>query len=1310
MKKYKHISSRSSLILLTSVVLPFMLTASANSTPITLVGNDNLVWEVGRGIHKEIGRGVNRETITTDKLSEIGTSATATGDLTTLSMAVADAIKNAAISPTKQNEMTLEQAKAQLQQAIAQEQGYTLPLIKFEDSVELNGQSDANNQSLNVAAGALTFDIEKNNSVTISNNNGKQAIVVENRGLFAQTGEGKLNIFNIQTNSSEVGFGGAVQNRGIIVFGDNVTFINNQSHNSGNKDGYAGIGGAVMTDGVFKIGHHATFENNQSDGHGGAVYGGSRNGLGENVIGDDATFINNRSLNQWGGAIYGQDSSWIVGANANFTGNSAALGGGAISMHNSHITIGSGARFEDNTANEGGAIHFNDSVFKIGHHATFENNQSDGHGGAVYGQSKNGLGENVIGDDATFTNNRSLNQWGGAIYGLDSSWIVGANANFTGNSAALGGGAIRMHTSHITIGSGARFEDNTANEGGALHFTSSDVNLITNKLSRATQFFGNTDHSGSNALFMFSGNLNIVGDGELDMLDPMMGDNGNILQSGGSWYLAGNNTFSNNVNFKVSQGGTLYLYGEGEQSKTGAATDGAIVKATTGGITIGGKGGSFKLDGNATLSVGGMGSAIKVANGEITIGDHANLDFNLAAAQLNGNAMLNLTGKTITAGPSLNINLTSMAGENGLYTLLHFNQNGLLDGKNIRLSAGGQSIGDVDFLQGTEGFVGKNDYRVEIGNLTWNSNAVDKSDMITTLAHGDFTLNEGNFTLDQALHDRPSGAYLRSWDGKSLTKKGNGTLILNGANGYTGITAIEAGTLMVGGSSEHNDAHIIGNVIAHSGGALDGFGSIYGNVDMESGSKLSAGKFGEIGTLTLGGLRLHDGSELVFEADPNGAGDLITVNSGRGGTGVAQIDNGARLIINGVGSGIWGDYNEYAVIKTDGGVNGRFGQVVNNLAFLDYSVIYEPNEVDLRFIRNDIDFGDVDGTYNERSTGHGIDGLPTDNPIVQNVVKLAKDNVLPAFDNLSGEIYGSTRTALINNSRYLRDAMNRRMLTDGRLPTADPVWISSWGHGGRIAGDGNAVGIDNSGWGVALGLDGEAADNVFGGLVLGYENSDIKNGGARNSHSDVDSYHVGAYGATELNGIKFRAGLAYSYLDLSTDRHLWVAGLEGKAKSNYNGYQLQFFGEASKDLSLSKSATLSPYVNLAQVWLHLDDADESGSKADLSVEGDNDSVLLTTVGIRGNYKLPTSTASSLYADLGWVHAYGDTVATTSNRFGRTGKPFSIKGVGLGEDVALIGTGIESTLSATSSIILGYQGEIGSGESDHSANLQWKVKF
>lgn len=84
-KKYQHIKSRNSLILLTSVVLPLALTAPANSAAINLDGDDNLVWEVGKGI--------TEGTVTTDSLSEIATSAIASDNLTALGKALEDAIK-----------------------------------------------------------------------------------------------------------------------------------------------------------------------------------------------------------------------------------------------------------------------------------------------------------------------------------------------------------------------------------------------------------------------------------------------------------------------------------------------------------------------------------------------------------------------------------------------------------------------------------------------------------------------------------------------------------------------------------------------------------------------------------------------------------------------------------------------------------------------------------------------------------------------------------------------------------------------------------------------------------------------------------------------------------------------------------------------------------------------------------------------------------------------------------------------------------------------------------------------------------------
>lgn len=1041
---------------------------------------------------------------------------------------------------------------------------------------------------------------------------------------------------------------------------------------SGNT--FSGYGGAVDVDNnsVLTFVDGARFTGNTAFAYGGAVYN-----KGTVTFGDGSTFANNSAHNSGyasGGAFFNVGTVTFGNATM-FTKNKSDQGGGFYNDGNASAAFGNGATFAENNSSYGGAL-VNDGTMTFGDDAVFIKNIAEANSGAVYNTGKMTFGAN-----ATFMENTS-NDYMGALYN-----------NGTGI---------------MTFGDGAVFARNTATTyAGAIY------NEGTITFNGSATFFGNNEPSGTNSISFDNGTLNFSGNGVIDMLDPMRG-RATINQTAGTWYLAGTNDFAendtDNTNFSITDG-ELYLYGDGEASKSGAQnSDGSLVKAGLGIINLGGPGSNFTLSSSSVLAAGGMGNAINATLGTITLDNNATLDFSLANYdKASSTSMLTLNANTINVGNNLNINLTSMASSAGDYKLLTVSKDDILFNDKITLMAAGQFINSVDFLEGQTGRVEGNDYIVNLGKYSWNSNVIDAADH-KTFAHGDFTVASGDFTIDDVFADRTDiiqSTNAKDWDGTTLTKKGAGKLIFNGVNTYTGLSTVNAGSLILGGDIAHSSAQIAGDVLVASGATFGGHGSVLGDVQLLSGSTVSPGN--SIGTLTVGSITFGSDSTALFEISPKDTTDKIEVNSANGGTGIATIDSGASLVLYRLGSGDWKSNTTYTLIDTTNGVNGQFDHVVNNLAFYNSSILYTPNQVKLILFRNRVHFEDIADNDNQYHLGEGVTSLPEDHPIEQALVGLNKNEALRAYDNLSGEIYGSTRSVLLMNSRYLRDAVNRRMSSETRLPSTDPVWFTSWGHGGDIDGDSNAAKVNNNGWGIAVGSDGEVSENVFAGLVLGYEHTEVKSN-ARSSTANIDAFHLGGYAATELNTIKLRGGMAYSYLDTAMERDIWIEGLQGTAKSDPNGWQFQIFGDVSKDFKLSDTATVSPYVNIAHVWLNFDGEKEHGSLAALDIKGGLDSTTFTTLGVRSEFKLSTIPNISLYGDLGWQHAFLDTNNYTSNRFHNVGNRFLIKGIVVGEDVALIGAGFNLNINDKNSITLGYQGQIGSNTSDHSGNVMWKVRF
>jgi len=118
------------------------------------------------------------------------------------------------------------------------------------------------------------------------------------------------------------------------------------------------------------------------------------------------------------------------------------------------------------------------------------------------------------------------------------------------------------------------------------------------------------------------------------------------------------------------------------------------------------------------------------------------------------------------------------------------------------------------------------------------------------------------------------GAIGQSAAGYGLTKAGDGTLALSGANAYTGPTTINKGTLLVNSPGSLNAASLV-NV--NSTGTLGGTGTINGAVTVNTGGTLAPGA--SAGKLTVNNsLAMGSGSTYIWQLGSGGLADLVDVN------------------------------------------------------------------------------------------------------------------------------------------------------------------------------------------------------------------------------------------------------------------------------------------------------------------------------------------------------------------------------------------------------------------------------------------------
>ncbi|MER9854047.1 autotransporter domain-containing protein [Mesorhizobium sp. M0113] len=442
-------------------------------------------------------------------------------------------------------------------------------------------------------------------------------------------------------------------------------------------------------------------------------------------------------------------------------------------------------------------------------------------------------------------------------------------------------------------------------------------------------------------------------------------------------------------------------------------------------------------------------------------------------------------------------------------------------------------------------------------------------------------------------------------------------------------------------------------------------------------------------------------------------------------TGTATI-TGSTLAVTAQGI----TAGRYTVLTADLGLTGEFASVtgITSTAFLSVTDAYDLNNAYLDVLV--YGFTDIGLTPNQIATGGGAESLGAGNPIHDALLALpTAASARAAFDQLSGEVHASAKGMLVEDSRFVRDAVTNRIMSAfgdvgaAALPVmaygeggpemvaADTdrfaVWDQAFGSWGNTDSDGNAAAFDRSTGGLLAG-----ADTLVGGwrvgLLGGYSHSSF-DADDRNSSGKSDSYHLGLYGGTNWGAIAFRTGAAYSWSSLSTKRSVAFNGFKDGLSADYDAGTAQMFGELAYRADAGQFK-FEPFANLAYVSVHTDGFTEDGGDAALTSAGSNTEATFTTLGLRGSTDFAlggmNATARGM---LGWRHAFGDVTPTSSFAFAG-GDQFSIAGVPIARDAAVIEAGLDFNMSANATLGVSYSGQFGGGGVDQGAKVDLGIKF
>lgn len=657
---------------------------------------------------------------------------------------------------------------------------------------------------------------------------------------------------------------------------------------------------------------------------------------------------------------------------------------------------------------------------------------------------------------------------------------------------------------------------------------------------------------------------------------------------------------------------------------------------------------------------------------EVTLKESSILSVDLSAAALaSRSANPLITGGQVNPGGDLHISnsgnaldLNALTSDNQLAdidTVTLIDADSAIVSDFASISTDPDTLPDYIAISGQVNALDNTQYELGVG-LSWYAG---DSAAVSTPAHGTFTLDAGQtFTVNGLLADTSPNA-TTGWDGKSLTKKGDGTLTLTAKNTWSGITDIQQGTLWLTESGAIGAEGSKQSVNVKAGATLGGNGVINGAVN-----NLGLLSFGDSttpdsqfivnGNVTNQGVIRSSGSTpgnaLIINGDYTGNGGQLSLNASLGDDNSptdqlivsGNVNGSTTLYINNV-DGV-GAYTDQGIEIVDvGGVSSDNAFSLGNqiqIGLYEYR-LYEDNESwYLRSKAETPDDPDDDVTP--------ID--PDDSDVTPVDPDDGGSDVTPSNPQYRADI-----GAYLGN-QWLARSLQMQTLFDREGSQYRSAEGSVWARmkGGKTdtsAVNGN-IDMDSDYTQFQLGSDlatwRDDQQSITFGLMASYLDGSTDSTGNRGADGsqftatgDIDGYNLGAYATWFSDARQHRGWYVDTWYQYGFYNNSIENGNAGSTHYDSLAHAISLESGYRYDMNMSSANTVSLTPQAQVIWqrYEADSVETNGTR----IDGQNGDSWTTRLGLRIDSQLSFVDATVRpFAEINWLHSTDDLAVSFDN--------------------------------------------------------------